>query len=98
VDTAGADRANVHVRDRWEVGMATLRSPVPRSLAGGQSLRVPVVTFWQVTADLALGFGTPPGHGHNFSGEHVDGWNAILRPSGWTPEMLDELRAKLRRE
>jgi uncharacterized membrane protein len=59
---------------------------------------IPLVTFWQVTADLALGFSTPPGHGHNFSGEHVDGWNAILQPPGWTPEMLDRLRAKLRRE
>ena len=59
---------------------------------------IPLVTFWQVTADLALGFSTPPGHGHNFSGEHVDGWNAILRPAGWTPEMLDRLRAQLRRE
>jgi uncharacterized membrane protein len=59
---------------------------------------IPLVTFWQVTADLALGFSTPPGHGHNFSGEHVDGWNAILQPEGWTPEMLDELRAKLQRE
>ncbi len=59
---------------------------------------IPVVTFWQVTADLALGFSTPPGHGHNFSGEHVDGWNAILQPEGWTPAMLDRLRAQLRRE
>lgn len=59
---------------------------------------IPFVTFWQVTADLALGFSTPPGHGHNFSGEHVDGWRAILEPKGWTPEMLDELRASLRRE
>ncbi len=48
---------------------------------------VPLVTFWQVTADLALGFSNPPGHGHNFSGEHVDAWNAILQPSraGPTP-------------
>jgi uncharacterized membrane protein len=59
---------------------------------------IPLVTFWQVTADLALGFSTPPGHGHNFSGEHVDAWNAILQPDGWTPEMLDRLRAQLRRE
>jgi uncharacterized membrane protein len=59
---------------------------------------IPLVTFWQVTADLALGFSTPPGHGHNFSGEHVDGWNAILRPQGWTPAMLGELRNRLRRE
>ncbi len=58
---------------------------------------IPLVTFWQMTADLALGFSTPPGHGHNYSGEHVDAWNAILRPEGWTPEMLDSLRAQLRR-
>ena len=41
---------------------------------------IPLVTFWQVTADLALGFSTPPGHGHNFCGEHVDGWNASSNP------------------
>jgi uncharacterized membrane protein len=34
---------------------------------------IPFVTFAQVSADLARGFSTPPGHGHNFSGEHVDG-------------------------
>jgi uncharacterized membrane protein len=71
----------------------------PRGSDVSGSMRwLPVVTFWQVTADLALGFSTPPGHGHNYSGEHVDGWNAILRPTGWTSEMLDELRAKLRRD
>ncbi len=59
---------------------------------------IPLVTFWQVTTDLALSFSTPPGHGHNFSGEHVDAWNAILRPGDWTPAMLAELRAQLRRE
>lgn len=59
---------------------------------------IPFVTFWQVTADLALGFSTPPGHGHNFSGEHVDAWNLILRPRGWTDEMLASLRSQLRRE
>ena len=59
---------------------------------------IPLVTFWQVTADLALGFSTPPGHGHNFSGEHVDGWNAVLEPPGWTPAMLDQLRDRLRRD
>ncbi len=71
----------------------------PRGSDVSESMRwIPVVTFWQVSADLALGFSTPPGHGHNFSGEHVDGWNAILRPEGWTRGMLDELRDRLRRE
>ena len=77
----------------------------PPRLAGGaarpdvsDSARwFPLITFWQLTADLALGFSTHPGYGHNYSGEHVDAWNAILQPEGWTPGMLDELRAKLRR-
>ena len=53
---------------------------------------VPFVSFWQVSADLALAFSTEPGHGHNYTGEHVDGWAAILQPEGWTPEKADELR------
>ena len=53
---------------------------------------VPFVTFWQVSADLALGFSTEPGHGHNYSGEHVDGWASILRPDGWTAAQADVLR------
>lgn len=57
---------------------------------------VPFVTFWQVSADLALGFSTEPGHGHNYTGEHVDGWAAILEPDGWTAERYDELRALVR--
>lgn len=59
---------------------------------------VPFVTFWQVTADLALGFSTEPGHGHNYTGEHVDGWAAILQPEGWTAEKADALRELVRSE
>ncbi|HEX6246237.1 MAG TPA: alpha/beta hydrolase [Nocardioidaceae bacterium] len=59
---------------------------------------VPFVTFWQVTADLALGFSTEPGHGHNYTGEHVDGWAAILEPEGWTEQKADELRELVRSE
>jgi uncharacterized membrane protein len=54
---------------------------------------VPVVTFWQVSADLALAFSTEPGHGHNYTGEHVDGWAAILRPPGWDQQQAEALRA-----
>jgi uncharacterized membrane protein len=53
---------------------------------------VPVVTFWQVSADLALAFSTEPGHGHNYTGEHVDGWAAILQPPGWDEEKAQALR------
>jgi uncharacterized membrane protein len=57
---------------------------------------VPFVTFWQVSADLALGFSTEPGHGHNYTGEHVDGWAAVLQPDGWTAAKSDRLRELVR--
>lgn len=57
---------------------------------------VPFVTFWQVSADLALGFSTEPGHGHNYTGEHVDGWAAVLQPEGWTAAKADRLRELVR--
>jgi len=56
---------------------------------------VPFVTFWQVSADLALGFSTEPGHGHNYTGEHVDGWAAVLQ-TDWPAEQLDQLRSLVR--
>jgi uncharacterized membrane protein len=58
---------------------------------------IPVVTFWQVSADLALGFSTAPGHGHNFSGEHGDGWSAVLGVE-LSPAKAEELRSIFRRE
>ena len=35
---------------------------------------------------------TPPGHGHVYTGEHVDGWAAVLQPAGWTEEKARRLR------
>ena len=45
----------------------------------------PVVTFLQVTADLALAYGAPPGHGHRFHAAAVAAWAAIDAPPGWSP-------------
>jgi uncharacterized membrane protein len=53
---------------------------------------IPVVTFWQVTVDLPLAAGVPAGHGHTYTREFVDGWAAVLQPSGWTPAKADRLR------
>jgi uncharacterized membrane protein len=53
---------------------------------------LPFVTFWQVTADLPFATGVPPGHGHTYTSEYVDGWNAVLRPAGITGQKLAELR------
>jgi uncharacterized membrane protein len=52
---------------------------------------MPFITFWQVTADLPFATGVPDGHGHRYSGEYVDGFNAVMR-SGLTPQELASLR------
>ena len=56
---------------------------------------IPFVTFWQVTADLPFATGVPAGHGHTYTAEYVDGWNAVLRPAGFTPAQLAELRTTI---
>jgi uncharacterized membrane protein len=53
---------------------------------------MPFVTFWQVTADLPFATGVPAGHGHKYTSEYVDGFNAIMRPAGITPQDLTDLR------
>jgi len=50
------------------------------------------VTFWQVTADLPFATGVPAGHGHKYTSEYVDGFNAIMQPAGVTSAELTELR------
>ncbi|MFE2123532.1 alpha/beta-hydrolase family protein, partial [Rhodococcus aetherivorans] len=53
---------------------------------------MPFVTFWQVTADLPFSTGVPGGHGHKYTSGYVDGWNAVMQPTGITPEQLTTLR------
>jgi uncharacterized membrane protein len=53
---------------------------------------MPFVTFWQVTADLPFSTGVPGGHGHKYTSGYVDGWNAVMQPTGITPEQLATLR------
>jgi len=55
----------------------------------------PVVTFLQVTADLALAYGAPPGHGHRFHAAAVAAWAAIDAPAGWTDADTAQLAARL---
>jgi uncharacterized membrane protein len=54
---------------------------------------IPLVTFWQVTADLPLSTGVPDGHGHSYHREFVDGWATVLHPAGWTPDKAEQLRS-----
>ena len=46
-----------------------------------QFVWIPFVTFWQVTADLPFSTGVPPGHGHKYTGEYVDGWATVMQPA-----------------
>ncbi|WP_426732373.1 alpha/beta hydrolase [Myxococcus faecalis] len=72
-----------------------LREPRGDDVVGAM-VWLPFVTFWQVTADLPLGMAVPPGYGHVYTGEHVDGWLTLLRPQGWTGQKTARLRARLR--
>jgi uncharacterized membrane protein len=65
----------------------------PGSDVLGTMFWMPFITFWQVTADLPFATGVPDGHGHRYSAEYVDGWNAVLRPAGITSQDLATLRA-----
>ncbi|SDJ03427.1 Uncharacterized membrane protein [Frankineae bacterium MT45] len=53
---------------------------------------MPFITFWQVTADLPFATGVPAGHGHKYTAEYVDGWNAVLQPAGVTPAEITQLK------
>ena len=55
---------------------------------------LPLVTFWQVTADLTFAGGVPEGHGHAYKAEYVAAWNTVLRPADVTPDELAALQAK----
>lgn len=57
---------------------------------------IPFVTFWQLTADMALSMDPGPGHGHNFSGEHVNAWASIMQPQGWTAERAERVEHGVR--
>ena len=52
---------------------------------------IPFVSFWEVTADLPFATGVPAGHGHKYTAEYVDGWNAVMR-TGLSAQNLASLR------
>ncbi|MBA4607555.1 alpha/beta-hydrolase family protein [Aeromicrobium sp. Marseille-Q0843] len=55
----------------------------------------PIVTFWQTSADMAVGMAVPSGHGHDFVGEHVAAWASVLQPEGWTSADLRRLQQQI---
>jgi uncharacterized membrane protein len=60
-----------------------------------QTRWIPVVTFLQVSADMAVAVDVPDGHGHHYVADVADGWAAVLSPPGWTPEKTERLRPLL---
>lgn len=53
----------------------------------------PLVTFWQITADLIVS-NTAPGYGHHYGGEVPTAWAALLHPPGWTSAETAALTAR----
>jgi uncharacterized membrane protein len=54
-----------------------------------------MVTFLQVSADMAVAVDVPDGHGHVYVKGVANGWAAVLQPPGWTPEKTERLRPLL---
>jgi len=59
----------------------------------------PIVTFLQVSADMAGNVtdstGAPPGHGHKYGDSQLDGWVAVAAPAGWTSADTGRIRRAL---
>jgi uncharacterized membrane protein len=56
----------------------------------------PIITFWQVGADITDASGVPAGHGHNYGDTVLDGWVGVIPPDGWTPADTERVRAALK--
>jgi uncharacterized membrane protein len=61
----------------------------------GRMQWIPIVTFLQVSADMAVAVDVPDGHGHVYVKDVANAWAAILQPPGWTPDKTAELRPLL---
>lgn len=61
----------------------------------------PIVTFWQVGADMASNVtssaASPVGHGHSYGDNQLDGWVAVAAPPGWSTADTDRVRTWLQK-
>ncbi|MGW0182137.1 alpha/beta hydrolase [Nocardia sp. NPDC003345] len=55
----------------------------------------PLVTFWQVSADLTNAQGVRDGHGHRYGSLVMDGWAAVAQPPGWNPGLAERIRLEI---
>lgn len=56
----------------------------------------PIITFWQVAADLTNAVSVPAGHGHNYGDHILDGWAGVAPPQGWTRGDTERIRRAMR--
>ena len=56
---------------------------------------IPVVTFLQVSADMAVAVNVPDGHGHRYVRDVVNAWADVLQPPGWSAAKTEKLRPML---
>jgi uncharacterized membrane protein len=55
----------------------------------------PIISFWQVGADMTNALSVPGGHGHNYGDSMLDGWAAVVAPDGWTDQDTERVRVAL---
>ena len=54
---------------------------------------IPIVTKFQLALDMALSFGSPPGHGHAyFAQDYIAPWAQVTAPEGWTNDDTERLK------
>lgn len=55
---------------------------------------MPVVTQFQLALDMALSFGSPPGHGHAYyAQDYIGPWVQVTDPAGWEADDTERLKA-----
>jgi uncharacterized membrane protein len=64
----------------------------------GDMYWIPVVTFLQVAADMAVAVNVPDGHGHHYVKDVVNAWAGVLQPPGWTPDKTERLRGRVNQD
>lgn len=53
---------------------------------------IPLITFWQITADMAVAAQTPDGQGHYYGQIYADALAALVPPPGWGLDDTNRLR------
>jgi uncharacterized membrane protein len=61
----------------------------------GQTVWLPIISFWQISGDMVFSTGVPDGHGHKYGKLPTDAWSYVAPPEGWTPQKTQALKAEL---